>query len=82
VAQTQALAAAKSAAERDRTRAIEQQHAMQQSTLAAQMQLLAQNEPYDIRVLDLDVCISDEMKANFAKGKYPTLAERATFVDS
>jgi gluconate kinase len=31
--------------------------------------------------LDLDVCISDEMKANFVKGIYPTSNERIEFME-
>jgi gluconate kinase len=31
--------------------------------------------------LDLDVCISDEMKANFAKGIYPSSNERVEFME-
>lgn len=32
--------------------------------------------------VDLDICITEEMKANFAQGVYPTIEERAKFMHS
>jgi gluconate kinase len=49
------------------------------STLAAA--LASVENPLNHRWIDLDVCVTDEMKENFGKGIYPTLDERAVFME-
>ena len=55
------------------------------STLATQLQLQLQQpqqEAFPLHFIDLDVCITDEMKENFAMGQYPTLEQRAKFMQA
>jgi CO dehydrogenase nickel-insertion accessory protein CooC1 len=53
------------------------------STLATQLQLQQpQQEAFPLHFIDLDVCITDEMKENFAMGQYPTLEQRASFMQA